>query len=51
MAGLGVYQRSKQTIYLGLIFVLIAIFAGFVLHFFFGIKIINLRRDFKHEKF
>lgn len=51
MAFLGVYIKNWDVIWLGIIFVFIAIVAGFVLHFFFGIKIIDLRRDFKHKKF
>jgi len=51
MVGLGIYQKQKNTIWLGVIFVIVSVLAGFVLHFFFGIKIINMRRDFKHEKF
>ena len=51
MIGLGVYSESIEAIGFGVILVLIAIVAGFILHFFFGIKIIDLRRDFKHKKF
>ncbi|VVB94054.1 Uncharacterised protein [uncultured archaeon] len=51
MSGLGLYAKSWDTIWLGIIFVIISVAAGFVLHFFFGIKIIDLRRDFKNKKF
>lgn len=51
MAGLGIYQKNKDVIWLGVVIAVIAIIAGFVLHFFFGIKIISIRRDFKHKKF
>lgn len=51
MAGLGVYQRNLDIVWLGIIFLLIAVIAGFVLHFFFGVKVIDLRRDFKNKKF
>ncbi|MBK5191260.1 MAG: hypothetical protein JJE19_07180 [Methanosarcinales archaeon] len=51
MIGLGIYSKSIEAIGFGVILVLIAIVAGFILHFFFGIKIIDLRRDFKHKKF
>jgi 1,4-dihydroxy-2-naphthoate octaprenyltransferase len=49
--GLGIYSKTKEAIWLGLILVGIGIIAGFILHFFFGIKIINLRRDFKNKKY
>ena len=51
MAGLGIYQKNNDVIWLGVILSVIAIVAGFALHFFFGIKIIGMRRDFKHKKF
>lgn len=51
MAGLGIYSKSWDTVWLGIIFVIIAVAAGFVLHFFFGVKVIGLRRDFKNKKF
>jgi len=47
----GIYNLDWDTIKLGLIFTFIGIIAGFVLHYFFGIKIIDLRRDFKHKKY
>jgi len=51
MSGMGVYARNKEAIIFGVILVVVSILAGFVLHFFFGMKIIDLRRDFKHRKF
>lgn len=51
MAGLGIYSKSWDTVWLGIIFVIIAVAAGFVLHFFFGVKVIDLRRDFQNKKF
>ena len=44
-------QKFSDVIWLGVVIAVIAIVAGFILHFFFGIKIINMRRDFKHKKF
>lgn len=51
MVGLGIYNWDFETVKLGLAFTIIGIIAGIVLHYVFGIKIINLRRDFKHEKY
>jgi len=34
----------------GLIMVAVGVAGGFLLHFFFGIKIIDMRSDFKHKK-
>ena len=49
LIGLGVYESKIDIIKMGAIFIFIGILAGFVLHFFFGIKVIQLRKDFKHE--
>jgi len=51
MASLGVYSKNWDTVWLGFIFLVAAVVSGFVLHFFFGIKVIDLRRDFKNKKF
>jgi len=48
---LGIYEGNFELVKLGLIFSAIGIVAGFVLHYFFGIKIIQLRRDIKHQKY
>jgi len=47
----GVYLKDLDVVWIGIAFFLIAVVAGFMLHFFFGIKIIDLRRDFKNKKF
>jgi hypothetical protein len=51
MSGLGVYSKDPKVIWFGVVFVAIALVSGFILHFFFGVKIIDMRRDFKHKKF
>lgn len=51
MFGLGIYQGDWSITRLGLIFTGIGVLGGLVLHFFFGIKIIQLRNDIKHPKY
>jgi hypothetical protein len=51
IVGIGLYLKRLEYVWLGLIFLVIAIIAGFILHFLFGIKIIDMRRDFKNKKF
>lgn len=46
---MGLYQKDWNVMKIGLVFISIGIISGFILHFFFGIKIIQLRRDFKHK--
>ena len=49
MSGLGIYSKSWDIVWLGLIFVGVSVIAGFVLHFFFGIKIIDLTDEEKQK--
>jgi len=51
MAIYGVSQKNWDLVWIGTPFVFIGIAGGFVLHFFYGIKIIDLRRDFKNKKY
>lgn len=48
---MGVYQGDFGIMKLGIILTLIGIIGGLILHFFFGIKIIQLRRDIKHPQY
>lgn len=48
---IGLYQKSWETMKLGLIMAVIGIAGGFVLHYFFGIKIIQLRNNINHSKY
>ncbi len=48
---LGISDGNWGNIKFGLIFIAIGIVAGFILHYFFGIKIIQLRNDMKHQKY
>ena len=46
---IGLNDKNLSTIRLGLLFIGIGLAMGFVLHFFFGIKIIQIRKDFKYK--
>ena len=48
---LGVYEGNLSYMKLGGIMAGIGIVGGFVLHYFFGIRIIQLRNDMKHPKY
>ena len=49
LLGLGIYDVNWDLIKLGALLTIIGILGGFVLHYFFGIKIISIRKDFKHK--
>lgn len=48
---MGLYQGDFGIMKLGIILTAIGIIGGLILHFFFGVKIIQLRRDIKHPKY
>ena len=45
----GLYNKDWNMMKIGLILVTIGIFGGLILHFFFGIKIIQLRNDLRYK--
>lgn len=48
---IGIYSKDFSLMKLGGIFILIGIIGGLILHYFFGIRIIQLRNDMKHYKY
>jgi hypothetical protein len=51
IAGIGLYATDWRAFWFGLVLTGTGVSGGFVLHYFFGIKIIDLRRDFKNKKY
>jgi len=47
----GLKDMNWSLIKIGLILAAIGIIGGLILHYFFGIKIIQLRNDIKHPKY